>query len=605
MPAITPAVEKVDVHRSGQALVVTGPFKAGLTYRLVVPGTLLSKDGKTLGKDVTASVEIPTRCPDLKILRSVGILSPGGNLLLDAKAVNIAALKFEAYRIYQNNLAAHLSGSAPAMTGRPLGEKTVKLDLAPNVPQKIAIDLKDVVGTQRGIYYVNAQAANSRWVGDHAVVVVTDLGDHRQARPGEPLRLGHEPGQSGKPAAGVDVKALSRNNQVLAAEGRTDERGLATLAVAPNHPDGPPWVVIATKDGDSSCLRLDDNQWMLDDVPQDGRPYPDTYEVMLYSDRGVYRPGDTVNLTGIVRDKAGHVPAAFPLVVKVTRPDGRAAGELAAKSDPDRQGVFHVALATAEDSQTGSYAFQAMLPGDKKELGAAKVLVEAFVPVRMEVKAAMTAPRFRPDETPKVSVSGRYLWDQPAAGVPVAAEGSLVAAAFESKSHAEFRFGPSDLQKSRMPLPKAAGQLDDHGKTDLAIQLPKTLPAGLYRLALAATVTEPGGRSVSASASAVVDRFGVHVGLQDAARVGGGRRRAGLDRLGPPGRRRHGRRAGRDGNATLAPGVRLGRPPRQRHDTYGNPSSAPRRSRRATSRPAPPRARSRSPAARRACTASP
>jgi alpha-2-macroglobulin len=511
-PTIVPPLEKFEVHRNDDDLVVSGNFVCGQTYRLTVPGTLLDKSGKTLGKDASATVEIPVRGREIEIPQAMGILSPGGNLMLDAKVVNVPGLKFTAYRVHENNLVAHINGEYPAQTARPLGEKTVKLALAPNVPQKIAIDLKGVVGDKRGIYCLTAQSSDSSWPSVRAIVAVTDLGITAKHGFGN-LSVWVTSLQTGRPVAGAEIKAVSHNNQTLAS-GKTDDRGLATISMPLHPPDGEAWIVTAEKDGDLSCLRLDDNQWMMDDVDQSGRAYPETYEVMLYSDRGVYRPGETVNLTGIVRDRTGHIPAAFPLTIKVTRPDGRVTAELAARHEPDRQGVFHVEFATREDGQTGPYTFEATLPGGKESLGSAQALVEAFVPARMEVKAIMSAQRYTSADTPKLATSARYLWDQPAAGVPVAVEGALAPMAYESQKFKGFHFGKIQLDKKRLPLPRTENSLDDAGKLDLPLELPNDLPAGLYRMAVAATVTEPGGRSVSASAVATLDRLGRHIGLR-------------------------------------------------------------------------------------------
>ena len=510
MPEVTPAAAKLEVHRSNQDLVVTGEFKSGTTYRFKVPATLLAQSGKTLGKEASASVEIPDRAPDIEIRQGTGVLAPHGNLQLDARAVNVTALRLVAYRVHENNLVAHMRGTGSDETSRMLGEKTVKLDFPPNVPQKLTIDLKDLVQARRGIYSVTVTDTHSRWTSDRAVVSVTDLAiTAKHSRDG--LVVWVTGLQSGKPIAGAEVKALSLNNQTLATAA-TDERGLASLPLPANHPDGAPWAVIAGKDGDLSCLQLGDHQWEIDEVDQSGRPYAETYEVLLYSERGVFRPGDPIHMTGVVRDRLGHVPPPFPLAVKVTRPDGREVADLPVRLEPDRQGMFHVDYATRDDAQTGPYKFQATLPGDKKELGATQVLVEAFVPVRMEVKATPSAARFRMDEAPKLAVSARYLWDQPVAKVPVSLEGTLRATPFKSERYRAFRFGVPDDET--INLPKVTATLDDQGKADLKIELPKPLRAGLYKMSLSATVTEPGGRSVSAGAATILDKLDRHVGLR-------------------------------------------------------------------------------------------
>ena len=165
-----------------------------------------------------------------------------------------------------------------------------------------------------------------------------------------------------------------------------------------NHPDGPVWLVTAELDGDLSYLLPESSAWQLDwaegngaPAPHSGPPAPRTYDVMLYTERGAYRPGETVYLSGIIRDAAGRVPPPFPLAVGVTRPDGKKVADIAIAPDATGQGFFHTTYTPSGDGMTGPYTFTATLPGDEQSLGQTQTSVESFVPVRMDVKARRCA----------------------------------------------------------------------------------------------------------------------------------------------------------------------------------------------------------------------
>ena len=53
-----------------------------------------------------------------------------------------------------------------------------------------------------------------------------------------------------------------------------------------------------------------------------GRQVPDGLDAFVYTERGVYRTGETVHLTAIVRDARGIAAAPTPLTLVVERPDG-------------------------------------------------------------------------------------------------------------------------------------------------------------------------------------------------------------------------------------------------------------------------------------------
>src|SRR5262249_25661912 len=159
--------------------------------------------------------------------------------------------------------------------------------------------------------------------------------------------------------------AISVNNQTLS-EGVTDAQGLATLNISDQHADGPAWLITATLGDDLNFIRHDDSAWVLDGIDAGGRSTPHHYDLLLYTERGAYRPGDTIHLTGLIRDDNGGVPPPFPLSVRVTRPDGRPVAEIPVTPGESDQGFFHVDYATSDDAQLGRYQFRVSLPGAKE-----------------------------------------------------------------------------------------------------------------------------------------------------------------------------------------------------------------------------------------------
>lgn len=511
-PTIVPPLEESTVYRKDRKLVINGNFKAGGRYRITVAGTLLSEDNKTLGQDKSISVLIPEYRPRFQFAYRTGILSPFGNLNIDAKAVNIDGLELNAWRVHANNLIAHLHNTRTDATSRSVLNKKIELDLPPGKPEKLVLDLQNLLPASTGIYRIRANATNTRWTGDSALVTITDLAVTTKSENGGSLVCVTSL-RTGEPVSDVEVKALTFNNQILTSS-KTDENGIARLRFADNHPDGKMWVITAEKNGDLSYLKPKDNQWVLDDVKQTGRPYAKNYEVMLYTERGAYRPGDTIHVTGIIRERTGEIPPPFPLALKVTRPDGRQVAELVTQPSDSNQGIFHADFPTRSDSQTGPYSFGVTLPGSKESLGSVQTLVEAFIPVRMEVQAKPTTERFGPNVPPSVDISARYLWDEPATALPVKVSGTLQPIEFESSEYPDYKFCRDKSRPKIISLPDSNGELDKEGKAELSAELPASLQPGLYRVWLLATVTELGGRSVSANVSATLDTLDRHIGLR-------------------------------------------------------------------------------------------
>jgi uncharacterized protein YfaS (alpha-2-macroglobulin family) len=515
IPVVEGLTIRIERQRFSDAVILTlnGRFEPGKQYTLAISPALLSKDGHTLGENQRATFVVPDRHPSVRLPADEGILTPHGNLLLDVQTVNVGGLKLAASRVHANNLISHLQGRYSQQTSRPVAERVIHIDQRQNVLATTPIDLRQLLGTPLGIYRVEASATDRTWTSDSAIVKVTDLAVTLKQERGGMLAWVTSL-RTAEPVGGVKVSALSYNNQTLATA-VSEADGTARLAITDKNPDGTPWAIVAESATDLAYLLVNQRNWVLDDVDQSGRAAPTTYDVMLYTERGAYRPGDTLHVTGIIRDVRGEIPPAFPLSIGVTRPDGRQVAELTATPDPAAQGLFHLEFPTRADCQTGAYRFTASLPGSQAALGSVQALVETFMPVRMEVMADTMHKRFGPEERPTIEIEARYLFGQPAASLPLVATGTWQRIPFVSEM-AEcrgFTFGDSH-QASRVPIAEIKEILDAKGRATVEVASPATAACGLWRGTLAATVTEPGGRSVSKNVAVLLDTADRHIGLR-------------------------------------------------------------------------------------------
>ncbi|UXN74923.1 MG2 domain-containing protein [Devosia sp. A8/3-2] len=127
-----------------------------------------------------------------------------------------------------------------------------------------------------------------------------------------------------KPMAGVDVRLVAVNNEILG-EGVTDADGRAVFAPGLARGTGgkaPQLLVAETKDGDYAFLDLSKPAFDLTDRGVEGRPSPGPLDLFATTERGVYRPGETVYLTALLRDARAQAVKDMPLTIEVERPDG-------------------------------------------------------------------------------------------------------------------------------------------------------------------------------------------------------------------------------------------------------------------------------------------
>jgi uncharacterized protein YfaS (alpha-2-macroglobulin family) len=529
-------------NANGNLLRLTGSFEGGRQYRFTLPATLLAMDGKPLGEDCEVNVRIPDRRPRVSFPDSNGVLSPHGNLSLNLNTVNVSGLRISASNVHANNLVAHLQGTWKRRTSRSLPTTTLRLDQTKNQTVSSTLELESLLHGPSGLYHIQASATDEAWVSDSALVTVTDLGLTLKQSTSELLvwvtSLRHA-----TPVAGVRVSSVSFNNQTLAVS-TTDADGLARLRVDRKHADGEPWVIIAEQPakiespsntesktnsddagppsalpsgaGQIAWLQTDEAHWLADDVNQSGRPHPEALDVMLYSERGTYRPGDLIHLSGIIRDDLGKVPPGFPIEMHVTRPDGReTAAEIITHKVDDSiaaQGLFHFEYQTPLETWTGPWRFHVTLPGSPDEIASAHVYVEEFIPVRIDVEAAPTKQLFTSGERPAINVAARYLFGTPAANLQTTVSVFHKAERFQSKAFPKFVFGPRKLD-GRNTASEVIARLDAVGHALIDLPHAPDSMATPWRASVNVTVTEEGGRSVSTHSGLRIDQQTHHVGL--------------------------------------------------------------------------------------------
>lgn len=349
-------------------LRLRGRFEPGRRYTVTLPPGFRSKRGTSLGQSERVTLIVPEHAPQIHFPHANGILSPHGNRSLEVSAVGCRELEFEMWRVHPNNLLAHLRYDRHRNTSRALAQQHVQLP-AGDAAQSVVLDLERLVGEEPGIYHLEAKANDKSWVSEGALVRITDLGlTYRQGKNADLVWVTSL--RSGQPLPHVEVAAYSLNNQVLAF-GQTDARGLLRIQKAQDHPDGRTFAITARRGNDLNYIRADSKTRSFAQDSADTRAYPSPYEALVYGERGIYRPGDTLHVTAILRDGDGRVPPKFPVELRVYRPDGELVERITASPgsnaetegradlspagasiDPETEGVAVPATALVTDSGT-------------------------------------------------------------------------------------------------------------------------------------------------------------------------------------------------------------------------------------------------------------
>ncbi len=225
-----------------------------------------------------------------------------------------------------------------------------------------------------------------------------------------------------KPMSGVTVRLYARNNGELATA-TSDADGIAKFPGGLLHGKGgdEPFAVMAYgPDDDFNFLEIGRAAFDLSDRGVSGRPQPGPVDAYLYTDRGIYRPGETVQLIALVRDDKADAMSGLPVGLRLLRPDGIEVEKR--QLTGDQLGAYRQSYALPRDARIGTWRVELQLDPKAPPIGAAEFRVEDFVPPQLKVELAAADEPIRPAEAFPVDVNAGYYYGAPGAGLAVQAE---------------------------------------------------------------------------------------------------------------------------------------------------------------------------------------
>lgn len=501
--------------------VLTGPFEPGQIYSVTFLKGLKNERGmNTLGREAVYHVQIPHRESLVRFRYPGNYMSPDGNLRVPVVSVNRAAFPLQVKRLLPDNILQYAMrdgghyrswfwrGSDYMLT-KTVTSVVVKVDTVPNEPVSTTLDLRKLIGEDpRGTFVLEIEREGYS-KPEQKLVAITDTGITVKRWSGGVLVWANSI-RTLAPVNGAAVKVFAMNRELLH-EGVTGEDGLVRFESGPE--DAEPYLVTVQKAEDLSFLRMD-NSAISSGYDAASRTYTgEGHEAMLMTDRGVYRPGETAHVKAVVRNGDLSVPGSFPVELEVINPDGRVRSVHPAMLNEESTAGFEIEL--KDHDQSGIYHAHIRVPGSDVAMGSISFLVEDFAPPRLAVTMTLEPDRLSVTGGPPVAVSGRYLFGAPASLCPIKARAEVYAVDFAHPSWAGYTFSDPEKEFSRQSIKLGDGFLDPEGKAQFTLEYAGKLdPPSALGVTIAATVSEKGGRAVTAFITRALDVYPHYLGLK-------------------------------------------------------------------------------------------
>jgi uncharacterized protein YfaS (alpha-2-macroglobulin family) len=327
----------VDDHQ----LCVEG-LKHGENYAVTLREGLPSSVGENLLKTADFNIYVRDRSPLVRLAGKAYVLPKTGQQGIPLISVNTDSVKVTIYRIGDRNLIDSVLGGdfernlyssslndiaeqngEKVWSGELAVEKELNADITTNFPINEAVP-----SLQPGVYVLAAMPASmpDDDYGERATqwFIVSDLGLTAYSG-NDGISAFVNSLATTKGLGDVELRLVARNNEVLAKK-TTDKNGAVTFDAGLSRGEGglsPAMLVASSPSGDYAFLSLKGSPFDLTDRGVAGRDAPTGLDAYVFTERGVYRTGETVHVTTLLRNAATSIASEnVPLTLIVTRSDG-------------------------------------------------------------------------------------------------------------------------------------------------------------------------------------------------------------------------------------------------------------------------------------------
>ena len=548
---VTPAVAKMSFETNYESLIIRGDFQRGVEYQLEIDPALLGESLQTLAGARTRAFRFAPVKPRLYLPTITADQLRSGARQFPVRGVNLQSVRVTAQLVAPEAAAQAVEAFAkyakegpedenaphefyqPLPPGlikaTPLAERTVALPGAVlDARQETLIDWTDILGGRKaGVIFLTVEGqplagteAGQKRPGAQALIQLTDLGVLWKRADGR-LHTTVFSMATGQTIEGASVAMLKRDFTAVLASATTDATGAVSFALPPKDDIG--WLVVRQGD-DVHALRMgaaadelpmarfggySTGRWSAEAAAAGMIPLTG----LIFTDRPLYKPGETVRVKGIVRGAARDgmkLDGAKDGFVTVTYP--RDAGSQEIKIRVDARGAFDASFELPA-TLVGTFRLRARLTGvkDGEASGGldASFKVQEFQPNAFDTRIAMPE-RFAPEQKVVADVAANYFFGSPVSDARVQWTLQYAPAAFYPSGFGAFSFNRDRAEGSKSLTLRGEGKLA--ATLAIAPQLPQ-ITSDRFRGNLTVEVTDQNQQTVTESREFFCEAADFYLGI--------------------------------------------------------------------------------------------
>jgi len=295
-----------------------------------------------------------------------------------------------------------------------------------------------------------------------------------------------------KPLSDVKIEVFDYQNQLIASS-RTNGEGITEI----NYDKKTPFLIVAKHNTQRGYLKLKNgNSLSLSMFDIEGEPVRNGIKGMIYGERGVWRPGDSLYLTFILEDKENTLPGEYPVSFELINPRGQKVKQII-KTNPVN-GFYDFRTATDINAPTGNWSANVKVGNISFYKN---IKIETIKPNRLKILLDFAGNRIVKGSDIKGTLESRWLHGAPARNLR-----ALVTVAFtrSKTTFPQFSQYIFDDPSRRFDMENVLvfdGKLDEQGRVEIPADFNISDAApGVLKAFFETRVFEEGGESS-------VDRF--------------------------------------------------------------------------------------------------
>lgn len=538
---LTPSID-CQVAVDGNSLVISGPFRPREMYQVRLFPGIESTYGQKLADtaDFVWDVSISDRNPVVEFVDSGMILPSTNEKKLVFRTINVARLRLQVKKVKEDNLIAFFEENsyrphsysyddynyyAFQRHGEIIADQIVEIGDEANKWIQTELDLSRIIKDNDPALYVVQLGFDANqvlylseeyhdWYGasylnqyGRAVkhLLVSDIGITARQLEDE-LHVFLTDIVTTEPIADAVVMLKDAGGKVI----RTAYSNTSGWAVL--NTDSTARYVEVRTGNDFAVMSLGAslvNQSIFD---IGGVQKQDGINAFIYTERGVYRPGEAVHLAAIVRNDQDTFPDRHPVTLRVYNPLERLVYEAVDNSGSD--GFYAFEFQTDTDAPTGIWTAVLDVGG---RLFTHEIRVETIVPYRIEVAVEPEKERLSADDQLlPFAISSQYLFGAPGSGLESETTVTLEPYPMTFAGYSGFTFDNPALDFKPLISNVHTTVLDENGRAKLVWHKPEFGPVpSALRLRIDTKVLEAGGRAVPAVRLIPVEHYPSYVGIME------------------------------------------------------------------------------------------